>query len=128
MKNLKQSILEKLIITKDTKEKINIDDICEYLSNLFKKYGFDNMTWKLDKDYNRHWFAPELEKQNNKGYTLTNYFICTHSLSTGEKNSVIGLMENLIDKEILINYRTECYNPTHIYICYDYKTDPNYSK
>ena len=65
MKNLKQSILEKLIITKDTKEKINIDDICEYLSNLFKKYGFDNMTWKLDKDYNRHWFAPELEKQNN---------------------------------------------------------------
>ena len=63
MKNLKQSILEKLIITKDTKEKINIDDICEYLSNLFKKYGFEKI-----EDLDNYMMLPlKVKKEDKEG-------------------------------------------------------------
>ena len=125
MKSIYNYILERLKLF--NKPKATTENVCNYLSNLFEENGFDKMEWKLDKDYVRHFFKYETDSHKEQGCTDKNYFICIYSLSSTKMDKLSKLIKNFINQKIIIDYRTALYNPTHIYICYDYSKDRNFT-
>ena len=93
MKNLKDTIIEKLVITKDTKEKIHniyIENVLKYLEETYNT-TYVNKLWVMDEFYDQHYdnsLLKTIEKDNNIILKIQHFFCTKPIFSKKEAESL----------------------------------------